>query len=139
MEKIKFSVGLRNMVVVKGDGRGGGGCGVMAERVNVILRNYSTNHIDVDVVRDDGFSLRFTGVYGEPKMELKHRTWKMLRDLHGLRSMPWLCAGDFNEILHHHEKEGGVPRSQTCLDRFKEALEDCELLDLGFTSDIFMW
>jgi hypothetical protein len=21
--------------------------------------------------------------------------------------IPWLCAGDFNEILYHHEKEGG--------------------------------
>ena len=40
-------------------------------------------------------------------MELKHRTWKLLRDLHRLRDMSWLCAGDFNEILHHHEKEGG--------------------------------
>lgn len=44
-------------------------------------------------------------------MELKHRTWKLLRDLHRLRDMSWLCAGDFDEILHHHEKEGGVPRS----------------------------
>lgn len=53
--------------------------------------------------------------------------------------MPWLCTGDFNEILNHHEKEGGVPRSQVCLDNFKQALEDCDLLDLGFTGDVFTW
>lgn len=54
-------------------------------------------------------------------------------------NMPWLCVGDFNEILFQHEKEGGNPRSQVCMDRFKGALELCELEDLGFTGDIFTW
>jgi hypothetical protein len=35
--------------------------------INVILRNYSINHIDVNVVEDDGFSWRFTHIYCEPK------------------------------------------------------------------------
>jgi hypothetical protein len=35
--------------------------------INVILRNYSINHIDVNVVEDDGFSWRFTRIYCEPK------------------------------------------------------------------------
>lgn len=54
-------------------------------------------------------------------------------------SLPWLCAGDFNEILFQHEKEGGKPRPQACLDCFKGALEVCDLEDLGFTGDIFTW
>lgn len=62
-----------------------------------------------------------------------------MRDLHGLRVMPWLRAADFNKILHHHEKEGGVPRAQSCLDSFKHTLEDCDLSDLGFTGDVFTW
>ena len=49
--------------------------------VNMILRNYSIN---IDVVADDGFSWRFTGIYVEPKMELKHCTSKILCDLHVL-------------------------------------------------------
>jgi hypothetical protein len=105
--------------------------------VNVILRNYSINHVDVDVVEDDGFCWQFAGIYGEPRVEHKHHTWKLLRDLHGLQAMPWLCADDFNEILHHHEREGGVPRSQSCLDSFKHVLEDCNLSDLGFIGDVF--
>lgn len=56
-----------------------------------------------------------------------------------MNPLPWLCAGDFNEILFHHEKEGGVPKNQACLDRFKEALEDCDLHDLGFAGDVFTW
>lgn len=46
--------------------------------VNVILRNYSINHIDVNIVEDDGFSWHFTGIYGEPRLGHKHRTWKLL-------------------------------------------------------------
>jgi hypothetical protein len=96
----------------------------------------------MEVKGEDNVMWRFTGVYGESRAELKYLTWELLRDLfsqHETNPMPWLCAGDFNEILFHHEKEGGVPRSQACLDRFKEALEDCELHDLGFSGDVFTW
>lgn len=50
---------------------------------------------------------RFTGVYEEPKMEEKDKTWKLMRTLKRQNNKPWLCAGDFNEILHSWEKEGG--------------------------------
>lgn len=89
-------------------------------------------------------------MYGESRAELKHETcaelkhetWSLLRNLFAQNEdnpLPWLCAGDFNEILYHHEKEGGVPRAQSCLDRFKEALEFCDLHDLGFVGDVFTW
>ena len=58
------------------------------------------------VVRD-GDEWRLTGVYGEPSWDHKDQTWGALRSLHGSSSLPWLALGDFNEILFHHEKEGG--------------------------------
>lgn len=107
--------------------------------INVVLRNYSDNHIDVDVVEMDGFKWRFTGIYGFPQIEDRHKTWSLLRDLHLQESLPWLCAGDFNEILFQHEKDGGVSKSQSHMDRFREAIVDCELGDLGFEGDVFTW
>jgi hypothetical protein len=50
-----------------------------------------------------------------------------------------MCAGDFNEILLACEKEGGQPKSQAAMDRFRNALEDCALSDLGFVGDPFTW
>jgi hypothetical protein len=47
--------------------------------------------------------------------------------------------GDFNEILFQHEKQGGTARPQQCMDMFREAHEDCDLEDLGYTCDLFTW
>lgn len=52
---------------------------------------------------------------------------------------PWLMSGDFNEVLLQCEKEGGEARSQACMDRFRSALEDCEMVDLGYPGDAFTW
>jgi hypothetical protein len=46
-------------------------------------------------------------------------------------------VGDFNEVLLGCEKEGGQPKQQGCMDRFREALNDCDLSDLGFVGDPF--
>lgn len=99
----------------------------------------SRYHLDTEMTEADGFVWHFTGIYGEPKMDEKDKTWKLMRNLKVRNSKPWLCAGDFNEVLYSWEKEGGAPRSQACMDHFKMALEDCELDDLGYAGDTFTW
>jgi len=47
--------------------------------------------------------------------------------------------GDFNDVLLGCEKEGGQPKAPGCMDRFREALDDCSLMDLGFVGDPFTW
>lgn len=139
MESFKFKLGLGNLVVVASEGQGGGLAVLWRKGINIVVRDSSKNYIDMDIIEDGGYIWRFTGIYGEPKTELKHRTWTIMRNLKLTRNLPWLCAGDFNEVLYQHEKEGGCPRSQLCMDRFKGALEDCELGDLGFSGDVFTW
>ena len=54
-------------------------------------------------------------------------------------NLPWLVAGDFNEILHAHEQDGGVARPQRNMQMFSDALSDCGQDDLGYTGDLFSW
>jgi hypothetical protein len=54
-------------------------------------------------------------------------------------NIPWVIIGDFNEILFNHEKEGGNPQPDGHLNAFRDALMDCGLEDLGFSSDKFTW
>ncbi|KAL5574815.1 hypothetical protein UlMin_016514 [Ulmus minor] len=61
---------------------------------------------------------------------------KRLGDSH---SLPWLCGGDLNEILFDHEKKGGGARDSYLLRNFREALEYCNLADLGFRGPKFTW
>lgn len=86
-----------------------GGIGVLwLGGVNLELRSKSKYHIDMEVLVTGGHKWRFTCVYGEARAEFKHKTWETMGGLHSEinEPIPWPCAGDFNEILYHHEKEG---------------------------------
>lgn len=96
-------------------------------------------HIDVTVKEQDGFKWHLTGIYGEPRLEQRENTWRLLRTLHLQEQLPWVCLGDFNEILYNHEKQGGIPRPQRYMDAFRDVLNFCNLNDLGFEGDIFTW
>lgn len=52
---------------------------------------------------------------------------------------PWLCVGDFNEILEQSDKEGAAIRGESQMEGFCNVLEACQLSDLGFKGLKFMW
>jgi hypothetical protein len=49
----------------------------------------------------------YGGSLGYMENQKLKETWRILRTLNNLYKKPWLCLGDFNEILFGHEKEGG--------------------------------
>jgi hypothetical protein len=137
---LRWKLVLANMVVKDCSTNHGGGLALFWRRgVNLQVRGISRLYIDAEVTEEDGFVWRISGFYGEPSAEKKHISWKALRTLNVARRRPWVCLRDFNEILWTGEKEGGPPRHQACMDRFREALEDYELVDLGFEGDPLTW
>lgn len=66
-------------------------------------------------------------------------SWNLLRDLHSHFDLPWLCASDFNELLKTREKLGGRLRPYGQMQNFREVLDECGLLDLGFVGTKFTW
>lgn len=69
--------------------------------------------------------------YGHPKTGQKHHTWTLMRILAALSSLPWLCFGDFNEILQLNEKIDGNTRCLSMVNEFRDAVHDCGLIDMG--------
>lgn len=63
----------------------------------------------------------------------------MLRILHTKSSLPWLVIGDFNDIARQTEKKGSHPHPGPLIQGFNEALNDCELIDLGMVGYPFTW
>uniref|UniRef100_A0A8R7PKG3 Endonuclease/exonuclease/phosphatase domain-containing protein n=1 Tax=Triticum urartu TaxID=4572 RepID=A0A8R7PKG3_TRIUA len=139
LDFLRWRMNMVNMVARDCEGRSGGLALFWRRGVEVNLRWKGRYHIDAEVVEDNGTRWRLTGVYGESRAGKKENTWRLLRTLYGQSDLPWLCVGDFNEILFAGEKEGGPARAQGCMDAFRGCLEQCELEDLGFVGDPFTW
>lgn len=59
-------------------------------------------------------------------------TWYTMKNLATLHDLPWLCIGDFNEVLRSDENDGIGQRNQAQVQGFHDAIDACGLVDLGF-------
>ena len=63
---------------------------------------------------------------------MRCHTWDTIKNLSTLHDIPWLCIGDFNEVLRHDEHDGIGTSSQSQIQGFRDANDVCEVIDLGF-------
>ena len=103
------------------------------------IETFSKNHIDTIVNKSKDDEWRFTGFYGEPNTQNRHEAWARLKNLKSRGSAPWICAGDFNEITKQSEKMGGRIRPHGQMQAFREVLNECGFIDLGFMGSEFTW
>lgn len=122
-------------------GHGGGLALLWSREVEVKLEAYDKLHIDVTTklvsARDSEW--RFTGFYGEARRELRHRSWELLKFLNSKNDHLWLCADDLNEVLHASEQISRQGRSERQMEGFREAVEECGFVDLGFIGLPYTW
>lgn len=52
---------------------------------------------------------------------------------------PWLCAGDFNEILSAGEQFGGHNREEWQMEGFRDVVDECGFEDLGYSGLPYTW
>ena len=137
MEKIKNRIGFANGIIVPSRGRSGGVALFWNREVNL---DYSGNHIDA-IVRETDRNLkwRIIGFYGHPKTHRSYESWHLLAFLHNQYQLPWLFLGDFNEILSINEKIGGVTRPEQQMEGFRNVVNFCGFLDLGYQGVDFIW
>ena len=138
MDKIKWSLGFTNGVAVDCNGKGGGLALWWRAEVDVSVRPWCQYFLDAKITTTEG-SWRFTGIYGEPRTNLRGKTWEVLRYLRTQDDLPWICAGDFNEILCQEEQLGRNDRKESQMQNFRECLTDCRLIDLGYSGYPFTW
>ncbi|KAH7855899.1 hypothetical protein Vadar_030351 [Vaccinium darrowii] len=80
-----------------------------------------------------------TFIYGCPGRAGRELVWEKIRRFARSESLPWLCMGDFNQVLSGSDKVGGHYPNQNLISSFHELVSDCGLVDLEFKGPKFTW
>jgi hypothetical protein len=139
MSTIMLRLGFDNMLVVDGVGKGGGLALLWKEGWGIEVQNYSNKHINVIVSPINSTPWVYIGFYGHPEALKRCEAWILLRHLKSMAPSPWLCVGDFNEIIDQTERVGGRRRPNNLMENFKSTLEFCELYEVECRSLRCTW
>ncbi|XP_030970704.1 uncharacterized protein LOC115991098 [Quercus lobata] len=139
LQQIKRNIEFDNLFFVERNNRDGGLALFWRNSVDLSVDSFSPNHIDSIINKGKEDVWRFIGFYGEPVTHKRMESWNNLRQLHNKFNLPWLCAEDFNEIIRSSEKMGGSSRSQTQMQQFRYAMDECGFIDLGFLGPWYTW
>ncbi|XP_048422575.1 uncharacterized protein LOC125469371 [Pyrus x bretschneideri] len=136
IEVIK-GLGFSNYYVVDANGFSGGVWLLWNnEVVNLTVVACSSQTITA-VVMDGQIQWMLTVVYASPCPRVRSHLWPYLDGVSAASKLPWLIAGDFNELIHSSEKKGGRPVNKNSgLGNWSSRNS---LVDLGFIGAKFTW
>jgi hypothetical protein len=134
MRRLRSRLGLKGFTGIDSNGKSGGLALFWHEHLLVDVQEVTDRYIDIHIqVNQQEPRWRLTCVYGEPRVENRQQMWDKLRALKPLTDLPWCVLGDFNEAMWAFEHFSATPRPESQMRNFREALEVCELIDLGFS------
>ena len=109
-----------------------GGSGLFwSSSMSVSIHGFNSRCIDAHITSEGGLTWSTTFVYGEPRRELCHEFWDLLRSMSTSWKGPWLCCGDFNEVSSQDEHIGPRDQTESQMAAFQDCFQDCGLMDLG--------
>ena len=98
------------------------------QEIHVIVKNISSN-----------ISWLMSAIYASPRLVERRLLWDNLIKVAELHALPWIMAGDFNEVLIGEDKFGGRLINISRAINFQECLNACGMIDLGFCGPQFTW
>jgi hypothetical protein len=104
----------------------------ICNEIKLEILPYSQYRLDAILMEGGADPWRLTCVYGEAQVAEMFKTWDMLKYIKSTVDLPLMCIGDFNEVLRQHEHVGAADRSMAQIAGFHDAVDVCELADLGF-------
>ncbi|KAF4396215.1 hypothetical protein G4B88_020852 [Cannabis sativa] len=120
-----------------GNGQSVEGCD--KHEIKLRVDSNSVGHILATVAGNNFLPWSLTCFYGNPDASQRHFSWDLLRKIKGEVHGAWLCVGDFNEIVSLAEKVGGRVRSAGAMEEFREAIDDCHLMDFSSSKTDLTW
>ena len=117
-------------------GHSGGLAMLWDSSLSCSISGFSNNHIDLIIIESTCDSC-LTGYYGFP--ECRRASWTLLRALAIRSSLPWVCIGDFNDLLSPWDKKEDVAHPNWLFRGFHGALTNCSLNELFLHGYGFTW
>ena len=108
-------------------------------KIDVTVKGFSKNYIDAIINKNKENEWQFIEFYGKSKTQKRFESWDLLRSLDRTFQISWLCAGDFNELIRSNEKLGGNKRSHNQMYLFRDVIDKCKFIDLGYLGSKFTW
>ena len=139
VESLAGTIGYDNGYAVSSQGRSGGLGFFWNNPIKIEILGYSVYHIDCSVEEPGSDPWRMTLFYGEAQTHLRYQAWDVLKGISTFSNLPWICIGDFNEVLDASEQFGGNVWEEWKMDGFREAVDDCRLDDLGNIGLPYTW
>ena len=138
IEELRIKLGFSSKFVGNSIGLSGGLAMLWDSSLSCSISGFSNNHIDLIISESTG-DWRLTHYYGFPEHHRWRASWTLLRALAIRFSLPWVCIGDFNDLLSPSNKKGGVAHPDWLFRVFHGALTDCSLNELFLHGYGFTW
>lgn len=90
-------------------------------------------------VKSSNFSWLLSAIYAIPRVSERFLLWDNLSIVSGVQDLLWVLLGDFNEVLCSDDKFRRNPMNIRRALRFKDCLDVCGMMDLGFCGPKFTW
>ncbi|CAL9007242.1 unnamed protein product [Prunus brigantina] len=140
LKKCSQDLGFSESFGVDSLGQAGGLCLWWDNSVEVQVLAFSKNLIDTEITeKGGGKRRRISWIYGTPNREEKNDFWSWIGNSLQPGSIPWMCIGDFNELIWEFEKKGGRAFNLNSRRYLQEFMNQKKLLDLGFQGQAFTW
>ncbi|XP_065639085.1 uncharacterized protein LOC136071559 [Quercus suber] len=106
--------------------------------VELLAKTEQEIHIEVQVCNSN-LTWLFSAIYANPRSEERSILWDNLAKVAELHKLLWVMAGDFNEPLIDEDKFGGRGVNINRSLAFKDCLDRCSMVDLGFSGPRYTW
>ena len=138
IEELRIKLGFSGKFSVNSISHSGGLAMLWDSSLSCSISGFSNNHIDLIISKSTG-DWRLTSYYGFPERHRWRASWTLLRALAIRSSLPWVCIGDFHDLLSPSDKKRGVAHPNWLFRGFHGALTDCSLNELFLHGYGFTW
>ncbi|KAH7843145.1 hypothetical protein Vadar_013178 [Vaccinium darrowii] len=139
LEVVKHALGMDGSLWVEPAGLAGGLAIFWKGATKVDLKYQCSCFIDVQINEEDGSTWRLINVYFSSRSEIRRAQWEVILYHKDRLGEDWLIWGDMNDITSVGEKRGGISPASWELKGFQEFINQCNLIDLGYTGFPFTW